>query len=171
VIATKIATSKRVSDGRLFLAFPAVGIRDDSATVRGTGSGGVRIYPGCSISNCRCICRHHSRCRVNRATCWNRRETRWRNTVARRQNHRRIDTGSRLSEVTHAPVIALPLLHLLQALATRGGTDRYQSQHENDYAHDAPKQCLSGRCSKKLREYGLRLALKFAQTSRFARKA
>ena len=35
----------------LFLAFPAVGIRDDGAAVGGTGGGRVRICCGCGIGS------------------------------------------------------------------------------------------------------------------------
>lgn len=130
-------------DGYLFLAFPAVGIRDCRTTIGGTGRGdwiGIRRWS--RICDTRRPADCHARRWVNRATCRNGSKACRRNTVTGRYNHRRIDAGTLLSEMAHTPIIALPLLHPLKTLASGKRGNRYQSERKCVNSHDTPKQFL-----------------------------
>lgn len=131
----------------LFLAFAAVAAWDDGAAVgrrpRGCVGGSAR-WSG--IGYRRRGGTRHARSWVDGIGGWNRSESGRRdtvargwNTVARWQNHRRVDTGSRLSEVAHPPVIAFPLFYPLHALASWKSHDSDRSETEPNRAHDGPR--------------------------------
>jgi hypothetical protein len=71
--------------------------------------------------------------------------------------------------MAHAPIIALPLFHLLEALASRRGDQAERNETEQECAHDGTGAWGGVEQSPtKLQEYGLRVAFRSAQACTFA---
>jgi hypothetical protein len=163
---------------RLFLALAAVAAWDDGAAVRGrprrcvggscrwsgVGRGGSGVHRGGSR------CARHARSRIDRIDGWNRSQSRRGNAIVWRQGHWRVDAWSGLSEMAHPPIVALPLFHLLHALASWKCNQNDRSETEPVSAHDGSNHGLRvERWTTELREYALLAVFQLTQTFDFAR--